>query len=105
MTHIVQRFERRLRSLTELAPKAHLVAVEKIKEIHRVGGYMYAVDTKCMWLCLFAWLPMGVPDKALGVVSLGIVEGELFVIKGEYRQRSCSACIGIDRCQWSRLAQ
>ena len=44
MTHIVQRFERRLRSLTELAPKAHLVAVEKIKEIHRVRYmYMYAV--------------------------------------------------------------
>ena len=45
MTHIVQRFERRLRSLAELAPKAHLVAVEKIKEIHRVRC-RYAVDTR-----------------------------------------------------------
>ena len=43
MTHIVQRFERRLRSLAELAPKAHLVAIEKIKEIHRVR-YWYAVE-------------------------------------------------------------
>ena len=39
MTHIVQRFERRLRQLSELSPKAYSVANEKIKEIYRVRNH------------------------------------------------------------------
>lgn len=36
MAHIVHKFERRLRPLQELSPRAYMVAMEKIKEIHQL---------------------------------------------------------------------
>jgi len=36
MTHTVHKFERRLRPLEELSPKAYTIAMDKVKTIYKV---------------------------------------------------------------------
>ena len=40
MTHLVHKFERRLRTLEELAPHAYSIAMERLWEIHKVHAEM-----------------------------------------------------------------